>query len=74
MEDLTKPMSGYPIWVGPLILHINWAKSFLWASDHNEVRRTELIALCLIELDRKKAVSLTFGPLKIVCGIQVKSN
>ena len=74
MEPLDKPRKGKILHVGRLIMHFNWAKSWLWAKDSSDVgddsptRRTELFSIFIMERNGQQALSFVFGPLKIIGG------
>ena len=78
-EKPVKPMKGIEFWVGRLLLHFNWAKTFTWVEqNHNRTKQnTYYFGLWLVQRptikDRKvrplSALCFVIGPLKVMAGI-----
>jgi len=63
---------GFCLW--NFYIHFNFAKTLTWASDKKDddgetMRRTELLAFCIIEKKGLKAFSIVIGPIKIMVGV-----
>lgn len=73
MTPLTKPMPGIGFVVWVFYFHFNFAKTFFWAhditSDDAIIRRTEIVAFCVIDKQGQKAFSLVVGPIKVMIGV-----
>ncbi len=70
-KPLRKPMKGWSLRIMGLLIHFNFARSLLWASDSEKtgVRRTQLIDLSIVEKEGLNALSFVLGPFKIMMGL-----
>lgn len=58
---------GFSLW--RLHLKFNWARTGTWAHDAHGQRRTELVALCIVQRGTIKVLSFVIGPVKVMAAM-----
>lgn len=76
MKELTKPYNGISFWIWKFLFHFNFAKTLSWAEDFNNKRNTYFFGIHLVQKitednDILRAISLYFGPIKIMVGLAI---
>ena len=75
-KPLIEPREPLSFWVGRLLIHLNFARTWTWADDrdtHRGIeRRTHLFAFDYVRTEepRLSCLMLIVGPLKINVGLK----
>lgn len=72
-KPLEKPLNGIDFWIIGFLIHLNFAKSLIWASQKSSNERTNYIICCSItsrfeNQQNLKLLSFILGPFKLMIG------
>ncbi|MGD9156904.1 MAG: hypothetical protein PVG39_00730 [Desulfobacteraceae bacterium] len=80
LPPLKKPLNGYDVWIGRLLIRFNIARSLIWSEQTHRITRqvdhllsvgkvTRMIINDQKKFVRLSAIQIIIGPLKIMIGM-----